>query len=97
MNCSPPGLPFLPPGDLPHPGIELESPALAGGFFTTERPGKCGFLSTGPPGKSGLLFLKVKSGHSVVCIAAFVTAYRRGIWHDLCSSLPRAVSVPAPS
>ena len=32
------GLPFRPPGDLPHPGIEPESfmsPALAGGFFTT--------------------------------------------------------------
>ena len=29
------GLPFLIPGDLPHPGIEAMSPALAGGFFTT--------------------------------------------------------------
>ena len=32
------GLPFLPPGDLPDPGIEpesLTSSALAGGFFTT--------------------------------------------------------------
>ena len=29
------GLPFPSPGDLPHPGIELVSPALAGGFFTT--------------------------------------------------------------
>ena len=32
------GLPFIPPGDLPDPGIEppsLVSPALAGGFFTT--------------------------------------------------------------
>ena len=32
------GLPFLPPGDLPDPGIKLESPtssALAGRFFTT--------------------------------------------------------------
>ena len=28
------GLPFPSPGDLPKPGIELESPALAGGFFT---------------------------------------------------------------
>ena len=28
------------PGDLPDPGIELESPALAGGFFTTEPSGK---------------------------------------------------------
>ena len=29
------GLPFPPPGDLPHPGIERVSPALTGGFFTT--------------------------------------------------------------
>jgi len=28
------GLPFPPSGDLPDPGIELASPALAGGFFT---------------------------------------------------------------
>ena len=34
------GLPFPPPGDLPNPGMELVSPALAGGFFTTEPPGK---------------------------------------------------------
>ena len=33
------GLPFLPPGDLPDPGIEHMSPvspALASRFFTTE-------------------------------------------------------------
>ena len=50
MDCSPPGssvqgfsrqeywsgLPFPLPGDLPDPGIEPWSPALAGGFFTTE-------------------------------------------------------------
>ena len=32
------GVPFPPPGDLPHPGMEpasLMSPALVGGFFTT--------------------------------------------------------------
>ena len=34
------GLPFLPPGDLPRAWIEPASPALAGGFFTTEPPGK---------------------------------------------------------
>ena len=34
------GFPFPPPGDLPDPGIEPESPALAGRFFTTEPPGK---------------------------------------------------------
>ena len=52
MDCGPPGssvygilpeywrgLPFPPPGDLPDPGIEPispASPALAGGFFSTE-------------------------------------------------------------
>ena len=34
------GLPFPPPGDLPNPGIEPASPALAGKFFTTALPGK---------------------------------------------------------
>ena len=34
------GLPFPPPGDLPNPGMESASPAFAGGFFTTEPPGK---------------------------------------------------------
>ena len=37
------GLPFPFPGDLPHPGIKPASPefpALAGGFFATEPPGK---------------------------------------------------------
>ena len=36
-------MPFPSPGDLPDPGIKLESlvsPALAGGFFTTKPPGK---------------------------------------------------------
>ena len=33
-------LPFPSPGDLPNPGTEPTSPALAGGFITTEPPGK---------------------------------------------------------
>ena len=57
LDCSPPGssvhgsfqarilsgLPFLPPGDLPDPGVEpasLSSPTLAGGYFTMPPPGK---------------------------------------------------------
>ena len=54
MCCSSPGssvhgilqvrilewLPFSSPGDLPDPGMEPTSPALAGLFFTTESPGK---------------------------------------------------------
>ena len=34
------GLPFPSPGDLPDPGIEPQSLALAGVFFTTKPPGK---------------------------------------------------------
>ena len=34
------GLPFPSPGDLTDPRIESTSPALAGGFFTTEPSGK---------------------------------------------------------
>ena len=35
------GLPFLPPGDLANfKCVSPASPALAGGFFTTEPPGK---------------------------------------------------------
>ena len=34
------GLPFPLPGDLPDPGIERASPALARRFFTSELPKK---------------------------------------------------------
>jgi len=34
------GLPFPSPVDLPNAGIKPVSSALAGGFFTTEPPGK---------------------------------------------------------
>ena len=34
------GFPFPSPGDLPDPGIEPASLALAGGFFITEPPEK---------------------------------------------------------
>jgi len=34
------GLPFPSPRDLPNPEIKVASSALAGGFFTTEPPGK---------------------------------------------------------
>ena len=34
------GLPCPPPGGLPNPGMEPVSPTLAGGFFSSEPPGK---------------------------------------------------------
>ena len=42
------GKPFPSSGDLPDPGIEPVSPALTGGFFTTEPPGKPPFLQGSP-------------------------------------------------
>ena len=42
------GLPFSSPRALPGPGIKLESPALVGGFFTTELPGKPMRLAPNP-------------------------------------------------
>ena len=64
VDCSPPGssvhgfprqeyrsgLPFPSPGELPDPRIEPVSSALAGGFLTTE-----------PPGKPQCMYVKVKS------------------------------------
>ena len=40
------GLPFPSPGDLPGTGIEPGSPALTGGFFTAEPPGKPVYFSS---------------------------------------------------
>ena len=34
------GLPFLPPGDIPDPGIEAGSPALQSDTLPSEPPGK---------------------------------------------------------
>ena len=44
--CS--GLPFPPPGNLPNPGVEPMSPALAGRFFTTVPPRKPSEVTEGP-------------------------------------------------
>ena len=48
--------------DLPGPGLEPMSPALAGGFLTTVPPGnplEGGFLTTGPPRKPPGVSLKI--------------------------------------
>ena len=41
------GLPFPSSADLSNPGIKPISPALSGGFFTTELPGKPGIDISG--------------------------------------------------
>ena len=51
------GLPLPPPGDLPHPGMEPTSPAVAGGFFAAEPPGHSppGAEEEGEVGQAGRL------------------------------------------
>ena len=52
------GFQFPSPGDLPDPGIESASPALAGRFFTAEPPGEpLDFL---PHVKQNYLYIKSK-------------------------------------
>ena len=60
------GLPFPSPGDLPEPGIEPVSPVLAGGFFTTELPGKP-FLVLWSRLKLSWVFCKIDISFSVLC------------------------------
>ena len=38
------GLPFLPPGDLPEPGIKPESPALQEDSLLSKPPGKSKYI-----------------------------------------------------
>ena len=61
------GLPCPPPGDLPDPGIELESlmsPALAGGFFTSSATWEA-WLYTAFPSKH--LFLDTLNSNRSQC------------------------------
>ena len=67
-------LPFPTPGNLPNPEIKptyLESPALAGGFFTTEHPGKPRLLLT-PSQKPTAV--SVPSPHLSILLL-FITAF----------------------
>ena len=50
------GLSFPSPGDLPDPGIEPGSPALASGHFTAEPPGNPRWPVNGAQGKWTLRF-----------------------------------------
>ena len=57
-------LPFPPPGDLPNPGTEPTSSALAGGFFTAEPPGKPNVLFTLLQ-NSGKLYNQMHQNHLI--------------------------------
>ena len=72
------GLPFPSPEDFPDPGIECRSPALAGGFFTTETPGK--------PIKHLMFPLLFKC---VGCQTQLWTEQKLGLYILLCFFLPK--------
>ena len=55
------GVPCPPPGDLPDPGIESRSPALAGGFFTSKPPGKQDYIQEGAKEELVPAFLRLRS------------------------------------
>jgi len=58
-------LPFPSPGDVPDLGIGPSSPALAGGFFTTELPGKPYLGRPGTYSRGILQTLKFKSSTEI--------------------------------
>ena len=62
--CS--GLPFPSPGDLPNPGIKPTSLALAGGFFTSESPGKPRNLTEEPILSCPVIFLPLFAMHCTI-------------------------------
>ena len=80
------GLPCPPPGGLPHPGIEsmsLMSFALAGGFLTTEPPGKP---------YSGVRLCKAPSSCSLKMRAFY---YKKRSLRLFCRRLPLCVIMAA--
>ena len=89
-------LPCLPPGDLPHSEIKPASPALAGGFFTTEPAGK-------PRSSQAHHFLLPAGfGHSLVCLPDLRPGTRMCSWHlthSMCSVkvLKIVIYLPDPS
>ena len=60
------------PGDLPDPGIEPVSRALAGGFFTTEPPGKPIFRVLTPIGNTICEYFLPFSGLSFHYVHSFI-------------------------
>ena len=66
------GLLFPSPGDLPNPGIKPASPALAGGFFTTEPPGNpTPPITAHPHGMSQFLKFNLSIYTHIYCIGFF--------------------------
>ena len=66
------GSSFPPPGDLPNPGIEHKSPvspALTGGFFTTDAPREAHIctVSVCTYADGGISFSHKKEGSSIMC------------------------------
>ena len=66
------GLPWSPPGDLPDPGTESASPAVASRFFTAEPSGKPRYLYRQC---LGVFLTIVEPGFSVFPFTTFLLSY----------------------
>ena len=94
------GLPFPPPGDLPDLGNEPSSPVLAGGFFTTEPPGKPQYLLVTRNFISLLLLTswanKISKCYVYVCLYMQTHKYNavdNNYIHTLCNTMHNAICV----
>ena len=72
------GLPFPSPGNLLNPEIQCVSPALAGGFFTTEPLGKPIILNIRRIKNTG--FLNGSAGKESACNAGDAGRHRLDAW-----------------
>ena len=76
-------LPFLSPGNLPDSGIKFTSPALTGGFFTTEPPEQSIILSVWIKKQMCLFFFSLFLTHSFVLAIAYTLILAKRIKADL--------------
>ena len=88
VHCNPPGssvhgipqeywsgLPLPSPGDLSDPGLKPASPALVGGFFTTESPGK--------PNQSAATQQKLKKVKNIRCRRSYQPFFSMNLCYQM--------------
>ena len=84
-------LPFPSPGDLPNPGNKPASPTDAGGFFTTESPGKLPATNT-LPGRVGHVHLcwpSTEVNREWALLWPSVKPFIKSTFNNACVTYPR--------
>ena len=73
-------LPCPSPGDLPDPGIKPESPALAGGFLTSDPPGKNLLMNFY---LSSCVFVSRNKAAILGCVTGALISVRWSLWNRI--------------